>query len=162
MLGLAVRQSLKLVETTCTLASMAEGTSPEEQPAGSPPTEFETFYPKGHIFFAAEDHAQAEAAIKALQDAGFASKDVQIFEPDYVIRVASELEGRRGLLGRLGLAFGDDQYFADQFLDLARQGHPLVAVNVPNQEDASRAAAVLRTQGIHAGSYYGRWTITDL
>jgi hypothetical protein len=141
---------------------MAEGTGSEDQPAGSPPTEFETFYPRGHIFAAADDHAQAEAAVKALQDAGYAPDDVQIFEPAYVIQVASELEGRRGLLGRLGLAFGDDQYFANQFLDLARQGHPLVAVNVPNQNDASRAAAVLRTQGIRAGSYYGRWTITDL
>jgi hypothetical protein len=142
----------------CTLADMAEGTAPE----GGPPTEFETFYPKGHIFAAVEDRNQAEAAVKALAAAGFAEKDLQIFEPAHVLEVAAQLDHRRGLLGRLGLAFGDDNYFADQFVDLARQGHPLIAVNVPDQENASRAAAVLRANGVHAGSYYGRWTITDL
>jgi hypothetical protein len=137
------------------LASMSEGT-------GSPPTEFETFYPRGHIFAAADDSGQAEAAVQALLAAGFADADLKILEPARVLQVASELEEHRGLLGHLASAFGDDHYFADQYVELAQSGHPLVAVRVPDQETASRAAAVLRAHGIHAGSYYGRWTITDL
>jgi hypothetical protein len=92
--------------------------------------------------------ARPRAAVHALQDARFAKKDLEIFEPAHVIPVASELEGRRGLLGRLGLAFGDDHYFADQFVELAQQGDPLLAVTVPEQEDARRAAPILRASTV--------------
>jgi hypothetical protein len=143
---------------------MAEGSgSPsEDRPAGSPPTEFETFYPKGHVIAMAEDRSQAEAVVQALKDVDFADADLIVLDPAHVVQVADELERRKGLLGRLGTIFGDDDYFADQFVESARNGHPMVAIRAPDQNDAKRAAGILRAHGIHTCSYYGRWTVTDL
>jgi hypothetical protein len=143
---------------------MAEGrgSHAEHGPTRPPPTEFETFYPKGDIVAATEDRPRAEAVVRALRDAGFPAGDLDIVDPAVVLQAAEELRHRRGLLGRLGAIFGDDGYFADQFEELARRGYPLVVVHAPEREDAKRAAAILRAHGVRAGSYYGRLTITDL
>jgi hypothetical protein len=137
--------------------------SPEEhQPARLPPTEFDAFYPRGDIIAAAEDHTQAEAVVQALRGAGFPAGDIEVLDAAFVLRSAEELHRRRGLLGRLGAIFGDDEYFAEQFVRLARTGHPIVVIHVPKRDDAKRAGAVLRAHNVKIASYYGRMAITDL
>jgi hypothetical protein len=138
------------------------GSHAEDQPARLPPTEFDAFYPRGDIIAAAEDHTQAEAVVQALREAGFPDGDLEVLDAAFVLRSAEELHRRRGLLGRLGAIFGDDDYFAEQFVRLARTGRPIVVIHVPKRDDAKRAGAVLRAQGVKIASYYGRMAITDL
>ena len=87
---------------------------------------------------------------------------MDILDPTFVIQAAEELKRRRGILGRLGALFGDDNYFAEQFVELARKGHPLLLIHVSDRETAKRVGAILKSHGVRVGSYYGRMTITDL
>jgi hypothetical protein len=138
------------------------GSHAEHRPPGPPPTEFGAFYPTGDIVAVAQDPGQAEAVVQTLRESGLAADDLDILEPAFVIRAAEELQRRRGFLGRLGAIFGDDDYFAEQFVDLARKGHPLLLIHVADRESAKRVGAILKKHGVRIGSYYGRMTITDL
>src|SRR5438105_7186397 len=116
-----------LVTLTAPLCGMAEDQTPHARhsPPESPPTEFEAFYPTGDIVAAAQDRNQAESVAQALTGLGLPATDMDILDPTFVIQAAEELKRRRGILGRLGALFGDDSYFAAQFVELARKGHPL-------------------------------------
>ena len=138
------------------------GSHAEHRPPGPPPTQLEAFYPTGDIVAATKDRTQAEAVVQALRGLGFTDDDLDILEPTFVIRAAEELERRRGMLGRLGAIFGDDAYFAEQFVELARKGYPILLIHVPDRENARRVGTVLKDHGVRIGSYYGRMTITDL
>jgi hypothetical protein len=131
-------------------------------PPEPPPTEFEAFYPMGDVVAAVQDRDQAEAVVQALTASGLPAADRDILDPDFVVHAAEELERRRGILGRLGALFGDDNYFAGQFAELARTGHPLLLVHVADRATARRVGAILKNHGVRIGSYYGRMTITDL
>ena len=143
---------------------MAEDQTPHARhsPPGPAPTEFEAFYPRGDIVAAAQDRSQAESVVHALTGLGLPATDMDILDPTFVIQAAEELKRRRGILGRLGALFGDDNYFAEQFVELARKGHPLLLIHVSDRETARRVGAILKNHGVRIGSYYGRMTITDL
>jgi uncharacterized protein YbjT (DUF2867 family) len=132
------------------------------RPPGPPPTEFEAFHPTGDIVAAAQDRNQAESVVQALTSLGVPATDMDILDPAFVIQAAEELERRRGILGRLGALFGDDNYFAAQFVELALKGHPLLLIHVSDRETATRVGTTLKNHGVRIGSYYGRMTITDL
>jgi hypothetical protein len=150
--------------TSAPVYGMAEDQTPHARhsPPAAPPTEFEAFYPTGDIVAAAQDRNQAESVVQALTALGLPAADMNVLDPRFVIDAAEELKRRRGILGRLGALFGDDNYFAAQFVELARKGHPLLLIHVTDRETATRVGAILKKHGVRIGSYYGRMTITDL
>jgi len=140
----------------------AERISGTHSPPEPPPTEFEAFYPTGDIVAAAHDRNQAESVVQALTASGLPAADMDIIDASFVNDTAEELKRRRGILGRLGALFGDDNYFAAQYVALARKGHPSLLIHVCDRETARRVGAILKDHGVRIGSYYGRMTITDL
>jgi hypothetical protein len=132
------------------------------RPPGPPPTSFGNLYPKGDIVAAVEDRPTAEALVGALRTAGFPESDLDILEPAFVVQAAEELERRKGLLGRIGDIVGDEGYFAGQFLELARAGHPIVLVHAPATEAVDRARPSLGRPGVLRARHYGALAVTDL
>jgi hypothetical protein len=100
--------------------------------------------------------------VQALTASGLPAADMDILDASFVIDAAEELKRRCGILGRLGALFGDDNYFAAQYVELARKGHPLLLIHVSDRETARRVGAILKDHCVRIGSYYGRMTITDL
>lgn len=111
---------------------------------------------------AVRDHATAQELVGALQASGFPETDMDILEPAFVQEAAATLARQRGLLTRLAGALGDEGYFADQFLELARQGHPIVLIHASDDETLRHARSVLGGHHVLKARHYGDLTITDL
>jgi hypothetical protein len=68
----------------------------------------------------------------------------------------------RGFLTRLSLSTGANLDEIDQGRRELAHGQALVLVLVHDDGVRDRAEAVLRQQGAHAMSYFGRWAVTTL
>ena len=132
------------------------------RPPAAPPTKFGNVYPKGDIIAVVEDHATAQQLVGSLRASDFPDDDMDILEPAFVLEAAETLARQRGLLSRLASTLGDEGYFADQFLQLVRQGHPIVLIHAPEEQTLQRARPVLARHRVLVARHYGDLAITDL
>jgi hypothetical protein len=132
------------------------------RPPAPPPIAFGNVYPKGDIMAVVHDRATAQWLVSALQASGFPETDMDILEPAFVLEAAETLARQRGWLARLGSVLGDEGYFADQFLELVRQGHAIVLIHAPDEETLQRARPVLARHHVLKARHYGDLTVTDV
>ena len=132
------------------------------RPPAAPPTAFGNVYPKGDIIAVVHDHATAQLLVRSLQASDFPEDDMDILEPAFVLEAAETLARQRGLLSRLASTLGDEGYFADQFLELVRQGHPIVLIHAPDEQTLQRARPVLARHHVLRARHYGDLAVTDL
>jgi len=108
------------------------------------------------------DAAAAQLLVSALQASGFPETDMDILQPAFVLKAADALAHQRGWLTRLGSVLGDEGYFADQFLELVHQGHPIVLIHAPDEDTLQGARPVLARHHVMKAHHYGELTITDV
>ncbi len=109
---------------------------------------------------------QAERAVQALRQAGFAEEDVLLLHgPDTLQRLEAKDE-QRGVLGwthkAVAQIVSDAGSFEGAYAQEASAGHSIINVHTAEKPDIERARAVLAQHGAHYIKHFGPWTISDL
>jgi hypothetical protein len=112
------------------------GSHEEHQPASN----FDAICPRRDISAAREDYTQAETVVQALEEARFPVAAIKVLDAAFVLRSATELHPRRGLLGRLRGYLGDHDYFAEQCASQDRSPERVV-IHVPGETTPSAQAS---------------------
>jgi hypothetical protein len=152
---------------------MAEHTHAEHDPTRSteetpihPPTSFGVVYPKDDIIAVIADHAEAERAVQALQDAGIPADDIDLLEGKQLLEIERDLQARQTLAGRVGrlLSFltSDEGAYQQQYVDEATKGHHILVVHAPESDVVERVQNVLVAHHARHARRYGALTVTDL
>jgi len=122
------------------------------------PQSFGAFKPVGHVVVAMPDDERAAAAVRELRAAGFEADDILEYsaaeeddEMDRMLQHASDLAG-----------FGYEVSLMRRYQELAKQGASWLIVFAPEDEQASRVAAVAKTHGALIAEKYHRLVIEDL
>jgi hypothetical protein len=127
------------------------------------PVDMMNWNPRGCIVSVIDDLAQARQAAADLREAGFSTADVRLAPAAEVIETHNTAL-RRGRLTRalrcIG-SLGDEGVVAAEYLDEAMQGHQLLIVYAPKNDEKRRALAVVTGHRAHGVRYYGHWVITN-
>lgn len=107
-----------------------------------------------------------ERAVKALEEAGFAPKDILLLSGPEAVRRMQVNEDQRGPLGWAFKAIArivtDASYFQDHYLREAEEGHAIINVHTEDAANIERARNILERLGARQVKHFGPWTVTDL
>ena len=118
------------------------------------PLLFGTFYPKEYLLAIANDRAQADRAMAAVQQAGF--PEAEVFTGQEVLAHHQGLMEHRTLAQRLGsILSADEKLVQDDYLEQMQDGKLIVMVHVPDATEVERAGHALGEQGAFMLRYYG-------
>jgi hypothetical protein len=132
---------------------------------------FGVWYPKHYVVGIIEDRSSAESAAEALRSAwrdhGASEEAVRLFHPEDAREAIQQTEGSYGptkrAIAALSRDVGSEEGVADlDYSAAVNQGHSVVAVLAPTQEDVERACGVLRDFQVQHLRYYGALAVTDL
>ena len=117
------------------------------------------FYPTGHIVLMLPDAGAADAAGRALVDAGVADDDIMLITPDAMMGQIVRTVGNSGM--PLPSA-GTEADTVRRFSQYAAQGHYALLVRAPDNEDSERVMAALRGHPVSHAQKYRMLVIEDL
>jgi hypothetical protein len=125
--------------------------------------QFGSYYPTGYVVAVLDSRDQAEAAARALREAGRDGEQVRVFGGDEVLATDRQFREERTLAQRVGEFFSSDEGEAQQqYLEAAQRGDTLVTVHAPDLTEAERVAAILTQHGAHGLRHYGEAVMTVL
>lgn len=117
------------------------------------------FYPTGHIVLMLPDAGAAEAAGRALVDAGVADDDIMLITPDAMM---SQIVRTVGSSGTTLPSAGTEADTVRRFSQYASQGHYALLVRAPDNEDSEHVMAALRGLPVSHAQKYRMLVIEDL
>ena len=117
------------------------------------------FYPTGHIVALFPDLSHAEAAARALGQAGVAADGIQLITPDVMLRDVVRTVGNEGM--PLPSA-GTEADTVRRFADYASQGHHGLLIPTPDGHDEEAVMRALRENGVSHAQKYRMLVIEDL
>jgi hypothetical protein len=122
------------------------------------PQSFGTFKPVDHVVLAFADDAKADAATRALRDAGFGADDVIAYSAaEKDSRMRAMLEHASDVAG-----FGYEISLMRRYQQLARDGASWLIVYAPEEEQGERVGAIAREHGALAAVKYHRLVVEDI
>ena len=120
-------------------------------------------FDKDYIMAAVDDPQEARRAVQALQQAGF---DVALMRPEELLRNVRQTEQQGGVLTRLAETVrdttSDEGLDANAYFTEAQQGHAVLKVHAPEDEQINRAQQLLRGFHAHTVKHFGRWSVANL
>lgn len=117
------------------------------------------FYPTGHIVLMLPDAGAADAAGRALVDAGVADDDIMLITPEAMMSQIVRTVGNSDM--PLPSA-GTEADTVRRFSQYAAQGHYALLVRAPDNEDSERVMAALRGHPVSHAQKYRMLVIEDL
>jgi hypothetical protein len=117
------------------------------------------------VYSVIDDLQQAEQAVQALWDAGYATIDIHLFASEQFVAAVEHRNQQHSRLLRALLRFftsTDDGFFGDVYLHEAGRGHHIVVVYLPRAERLEQVRDLLVPYHMHHMKYVGTWTVTDL
>jgi len=117
------------------------------------------FYPTGHIVMMLPDANAAQAAGRALVDAGIADGDISLITPELMMSQIVRTVGNSDV--PLPSA-GTEADTVRRFAQYASQGHYALLVKAPDNEDSERVMAALRGHPVSHAQKYRMLVIEDL
>ncbi|RYY63545.1 MAG: hypothetical protein EOO24_57475 [Comamonadaceae bacterium] len=117
------------------------------------------FYPTGHILAMFPGPDLAEAAGRALVDAGVDSDDISLITPESMLRDVVRTVGTSG--ATLPSA-GTEADTTRRYADYASKGHHALLVRAPDSEDSDRVMEVLQRHNVAHAQKYRMLVIEDL
>ena len=117
------------------------------------------FYPTGHILLLLPDAGAAEAAGRALVDAGIAEEEVQLITPEVML---SQIVRTIGTSGATLPSPGTEADTVRRFAQYASQGHHALLVHAPDNDDSERVMDALRGHPVAHAQKYRMLVIEDL
>lgn len=113
-----------------------------------------------------DDPAEADRAMQAARQAGFAERDLLVFHGGEALAEKQVKDEVRNPLERAFAAVAetmtDPGAYEDAYLAEASRGHSLVNIHTNTQEQIERALAVLKRHHAHLIKHFGRWATTEL
>jgi hypothetical protein len=105
------------------------------------------FYPKHYVIGTFPNFEKTKEAAQALRRAGFAEDEVLAVAGSEVFSYFAEFRANSGLwasaMTTLSRAFGTEQVFADDDVELARSGAGFIAVHSPDEATTQRIKDLL-------------------
>jgi hypothetical protein len=112
------------------------------------PASLGVFYPTHYIIAAFPKFESSERAAQALRCEGFSSDEVLAIPGSEVLEFFREFRAHSGLaagvMAMLSRVFGTEQIFADDDVQMARDGAGFVAVFSPTEADEKRIASTIK------------------
>lgn len=128
-----------------------------------PPTRFGQFYPEKDIIAVVDDRAAGERALQSLERSGVPADDMDLIDPELILDADRSLHESRNVVQRLAaLVASEEGSYAAEYVEEARQGHPIVAVHAQDRAHAEAIGALLKQHGGRRLRYYDHQTIEDL
>lgn len=109
-----------------------------------------------------DEAARLPAIMEGLRSAEFPETALHAYGGEEALAMVDPQGRRHGLLGRITRTldtFGQNGEEHRAAADELQAGHLLLAVDVADAAQKDRAAAILRSQGVHRLRYWGRWDI---
>jgi hypothetical protein len=120
------------------------------------------FNPQGFLVAILEDADQAEQAKAALQQAGFADRDLRVYTSQQILDSWERFQTQRSLTQRVVGAVTDDPATIELYFGYAHQGRSALWVHVPDDTNAKRAVRLLADHQVLHFRHYGHDTQQDL
>lgn len=120
------------------------------------PDAYNVFKPVGHVVVSFDTDAQSQAAMSALQAAGFA--DVVHYSPEQMIQQADHDIQNAGLLASIG----QELNLVKAHKARAEEGSSFLVVAAPRTEEAQQVADIVAQHGATRAQKYGRLIIEEL
>jgi hypothetical protein len=120
------------------------------------------FNPQGFLVAVLEDADQAERARAALEEAGFADRDLRVYTSQQILESWERFQAERSLGQRVVGAVTDDPDTIELYFGYARTGRSALWVHVPDEADADRAVRGLADHQVLHFRHYGHDTQQDL
>ena len=117
------------------------------------------FYPTGHIVMMLPDANAAQAAARALVDAGIAEDDISLITPEAMM---SQIVRTVGSSDMPLPSAGTEADTVRRYAQYASQGHYGLLVKAPDNEDSERVMAALRGHPVTHAQKYRMLVIEDL
>jgi hypothetical protein len=117
------------------------------------------FYPTGHIVAMFPDAQAAQAAARALADAGVPDADIALITPEVMMRDIVRTVGNTDL--PLPSA-GTEADTVRRYSQYAAQGHHALLIPTPDSENDERLMQVLKDHGVSHAQKYRMLVIEDL
>ena len=109
---------------------------------------------------------EAERAVQALYQAGFAQDDVTLSHGPDAVDQMQERGQQKSLLGKLAdgitKAVSDSGTYEEDYADEAHAGHSTVHVHTSDPEEVEKARQILVAHNAHHIRHMGRWNTTTL
>ena len=119
--------------------------------------------PEGKVI-GAMDTAAVETLTAALAAEGFPADEIDVVTSDDVdeLDIPVNRPGVSGLINRFLFSMGDELDEIERARQELAAGRILVGVPVQGNEAMHRVAKIMRDNGSHWITHFGRWTITTL
>ena len=120
------------------------------------------FNPKGFLVAILDDDDSAEQARAALQQAGFADRDLRVYTSQQILDDHQRYLAQRSLARQVVSAVTVDPDSLKRYLDRAREGRAALWIHVPDDADAKRAVRLLADHPVLHLRHYGQDSQEDL
>jgi hypothetical protein len=121
-------------------------------------------YPAGYVFGVVDDHANAEALVSELKQAGFDETELMRFtgeEGAERIDASGEHHGMFARLVRRLHVADDSTMHAEEYEREARAGHCVIGVHAPTEDEKARARELVKARHAHFINYYSPGGFTE-
>lgn len=118
------------------------------------------FYPTKYAFIMFPDAETAKSVGQQLEDAGFASNDIQFLTPHVVLRDVGKITDEDSSIALPSV--GTEGATVNKYIDLARAGHHALMVKTPSDANTERLMEVVRKSPYSYGQKYHMLAIQDL
>ena len=123
------------------------------------------FYPTNHLIAIHDTLEDAQHAIEALQQAGFAEEDTCLVTSVSDVEAITPLGHHWNLFDRIRQAVtsvvSDENPYREMYVQAMKQGHHIIAVHVLHEPELQLATSVLKRHQGHTIKFFGWWAITS-
>ncbi len=109
-------------------------------------------------------HSQQDAqqAIEELSAMGYGDEDIYFVASQRILAAAEQKTSRFQKILSYLRYFSDDGFAVDSYIEAAKQGHHILAVQTTGDERIELVRAVLAKVGAHGLRYFSGWTVSHL
>jgi len=147
----------------------ADTASPRERAMDTNPTERGFIaYPTNRVVGTVANAEHADAAVKALVEAGFDRQSIDVLHGEEDLNRLDATGAEHGVMGRLQRAVIRTGGPAEEYKHLmhhvedVRAGRFVIMVLAPEREKRTIAADILEAHGAEFVGFYGRWVLQEL
>ncbi len=130
----------------------------EAMPFDRLPTSFGVFKPVGCVMVALPTRADADKATAAWIRSGRAAADVHAYASEQILPDLESMAAHEGILANIGFEI----VLVRRFIELARQHHHWLLIDVEGAIDAAAVADIARSCSATVAIHYRRLTVEEL
>ncbi|MBA2677918.1 MAG: hypothetical protein H0U76_05925 [Ktedonobacteraceae bacterium] len=135
------------------------------QNTGQEPTRSTRPLPTNYVIGAIDQLQEAQQAVQALQDAGYAAPDILLISSqDFIEAIKQREQQKISSFEKAAHKFfisSDEGFPMDTYLQQVQRGAHILAVYTSTADQAQQIAQILNKYHAHQLNYFSRWTTTN-